>query len=298
MTQAFVDPNVLFGRRLNLLVGSLSIPAGQGTGLDVEFTVKRGVKITQQSMAPQPNTCDLTIFNLSPNHRQQIEASSTSNAKSPPVPVAIAAGYQGISHTIFAGELRTAHTVTVGPRKATTLTTGDGDKALTQARLTLALGKGSSAKQALQQIVASLGVGAGNLQRAITLLEQQPLAACLFARGITFKGAAADIMSDFCRSVGLAWSIQNGALQFTSLGEPLAGQAILIDSQHGMTSSPTVDTKGVLTVNTEMIPGIVPGIAISVQAANIQGGFRVLRVTTKGATDGNDWGHEIEAQRY
>ncbi len=291
--------SLLFGKACTIQVGSILIVAGQGTGLDVDFTVHRGVKVTAGSVKPQPNTCDLKICNLSPSHRKELEASTVPGKGTKKVPVQISAGYKARSSVIFSGELRAAHSVPTGDGTIVTeLTTGDGDDALTQARLSIALGPGTTATQGVKAILAGLGVGEGNLSSAIKRLQQQALAAQLFSRGVVLKGSAAELMTDFCRSVGLDWSIQNGSLQLTALGQPVQGQAILIDADHGLIGSPTVDTKGILSLETEMIPDVFPGVALSMNATNVKGGYRVISVETHGDTDGEDWGHKIEAARY
>ena len=73
---------------------------------------------------------------------------------------------------------------------------------------------------------------------------------------------------------------------------------MLIDSQHGLIGSPTVNTTGLLSCKTEMIPDMFPGTKLSLNAKDVTGGFRVLSVETSGDTSGNEWGHDIEAMRY
>jgi hypothetical protein len=291
-------PSLLLQRSCTVTVGSLAIPAGQGTGLDVSFHVKRGIKITQGARKPVPNTCDLQIWNLSPDHRKAIEQSTVPGAARTVVPVTISAGYAGRVTTIFSGELRAGESTTDGPDIVTQLTTGDGDEALTQARLSIAMGPGTSAAQVLDAIVQGLGVGPGNVATAKQLLASLPNASKFFSKGVVLKGAAADIMSDFCRSTGLAWSVQNGALQVTELGQPVQGQAILIDADHGLVGSPTVDTTGLLRLRTLMLPDLFPGTKLSMNSLTVKGGYAVTYVETIGDTFGDDWCHEIEAERY
>jgi hypothetical protein len=298
VTQPIDDPALLFGRRATVQVGTLLLDAGGGTGMDVEFTVRRGVKVTHSATKPQPNTCDLSIKNLSEDHRKAIEQSTVPGAAKTKVPVVLSAGYRGRQSVLFSGELRAGHSIRTGGTWVTELTTGDGDDALTQTRLSIALSRGSTHEQGIKKILEALGVGEGNLSAGITRLKEQALAAQLFSRGVVLKGGAAELMTHFCRSVGLEWSIQNGALQLTALGQPLNGQAVLVDADHGMLGSPTVDTKGILSVKTLMLPDVAPGVAIDVRAATVSGGFKVLSVETKGDTAGTDWGHAIEAARY
>ena len=138
------------------------------------------------------------------------------------------------------------------------------------------------------------------MQKALSQMSNNPVAAQIFAKGSVLKGSASEILADLCRSTGFSFSIQNGALSFTQLNQPLDGQAILIDENHDMIGNATVDTKGILSCKTLLIPGIVPGVKIAMNAVNVQGGFKVLSVETTGDTSigSSDWGHSLEGQRY
>jgi len=298
VTLAIDAPELLFDRRYTVQVGTMLLQSGTASALDIRGKVRRGVKVSAGATKPQPNTCDLTLFNLSEDHRRTIEASTVPGASKTKVPVVLSLGYRGRQSVVFQGELRAGYTVTDGPNTVTELTTGDGDDALTQTRLTLALGRGSSAADGLRAMLQALGVGEGNLATGLARIQEQALAAQLFSRGVVLKGSAAQLMTDFCRAMGLEWSVQGGALQLTARGQPLGGRAILLDADHGMIGSPTVDTKGILSLKTEMIADIAPGVAITLSASGAEGGYRVLSVETSFDTAGNDWGHDIEAARY
>lgn len=276
----------LIQRAATLTVGDLSIPAGSGTGLDIAFTVKRTLKA-------EPNTCDLKIHNLTRDHQKQLAQAKDG------VACILAAGYVGAGQSvIFSGELRAGQTVTDGATRTTELSTGDGDKALRQARLSVALGPGSTGADGLKKIAAALGVGSGNLAKAVNLVQSNPALAQYFTKGAVIRGSAAEWMSQICASAGLEWSIQDGALQLLELGAPLSSQAILVDSDHGMVGAPTVDTKGILTVTTLMIPGVKPGVKLSMDAEDVQGGYRVISVESSGDSLGAEWYHRCEAVRY
>lgn len=291
-----VAPRKLFRRACSVQVGTLLIPATPGNGLRVKFNVKRGVHVTAGCMKPRPNTCDLRIWNLSEPHQQQLSQATAQASPRTTVPCILSAGYQGAQMAIFNGQLRAGNTVSEGADDVTQLSTGDGDKAIGQ-RLNVALGHGATAKQVLQTIVAGLGIGQGNLAKAVALLEASPLGAQLFVRGCLLKGSAPDIMTDFCRSVGLSWSVQDGALQVTSLNQPLDGEAILVDAGHGLVGSPTLDTAGILSLTMLLAPGVVPGAKLVVDAARLSGGYRVVGVESVGDTFETEWYHKVEAVR-
>lgn len=289
----------LYPRSCAVQVGGVVIPADPATGFHVHFRIKRGVHVSRTAVKPHPNTCDLKIWNLAESTRKRIELSTPKTpAAGPIVPVVISAGYKDHRCNVFNGQLHAAGTKSLsGGGCVTELTTGDGTSALVQ-RMNVSLGKGTTARAAMQAIVSGLGIGAGNLARALSLVDSSALAGQLYARGAVLKGPAPDIMTDLCRSLGLTWSIQDGALSLRLLNEPLDGEATLIDAAHGMQGSPSVDTLGILTVSTAMIPGIVPGSKLSMNADTVTGGWVVIGVETTGDNFENEWCHRIEASRY
>lgn len=287
------DGNTLFQRDWRVVADTLDV-----SGMDVAFTVKKTLK-------PQPNTCDLRIWNLSPNSRKQLEQmsqpsvgiTSTPGTNTKKVPVKIEAGYVGTGRAqIWLGELRAAQTTTDGPDMVTELSTGDGDQAAA-ARLNVSIGAGTGADIAMTKLLKVLGVGQGNLPKAVNLLKSAGMAQ-FAVKGFCLKGPAVDQMTDLCRSAGLEWSIQDGQLQVLSLGQPLDGQAIRIAPDAGMIGSPTVDTKGILNVTTLMIPKIKPGVKISMDSQTVKGGYRVISCEYTGDTYGNEWYIKIEADKY
>lgn len=313
--------NALTQRACTVVVGlpgtanAVQIECGNGTGLDVSFRIQRGLHVTQGSLKPQPNTCDLTLFGLNPDHRKALAKSSSTTTKSaaqqPPaggkgkvgaiVPCIITAGYQQRKTVLFSGELRAGQDTSEGPNVKFELSTGDGDTAITQSRLNLHIPPGATMSQVFQIVVNAFGtsVQAGNMQAALAQFESSPAAAQLFSKGVTMKGSAAEILSDLCRSIGAQWSVQNQALQILPLGKPTPGIATVVDEAHGMVGIPTVDTKGIASVKTLMLPGIIPGSQIQLTSRNATGFFRVIGMAIEGDTSlgSNSWGYELNAQR-
>jgi hypothetical protein len=314
-----------FLRASIVTVGTVQIQnVGAQKGLAVVFDIKSSLR------PKEPNTCDLKIWNLSPASRKAIEQASqvtTSVATAPGtpsglVPVQIQAGYVGHMSTVFLGEMRSAQTTRDGADFVTELNSGDGDQALQLARINQHLPAGSTATAAIQAILAVMGppgpngqptaVGPGNLMSSS--VQQILKGATVYQKGVTLKGAAMDHLRDLTRSVGLEVSIQGGVAQFLTLGQPLAGEAYLLSagdaasttsggtetaaSNTGLIGTPTVDTKGVLSCQSLILPGIKVGGPIQIDAMEAQGLYRVVSTDIKGETHGQDWSISIEAQRY
>jgi hypothetical protein len=308
--------NALVQRACTVVVGipgtgkGLQIECGNGTGLDVAFHIQRSLHVTTASLKPQPNTCDLTLYGLNPDHRKQLAkttstatgaAAASNGTVAATIPCIITAGYQQRKSVLFSGELRAAQDRSVGPNVITELSTGDGDTAITQSRINLSIPHGASLSQVVNLVFQAFGpaVQAGNLQSAITQFQNSPQAAQMFAKGGVMKGSAAEIMSDLCRSIGAQWSVQNGALQILPLGEPAPGVATVVDEDHGMVGIPTVDSKGIANVQTLMLPGVIPGSMIQLTSRNASGFYRVIGMAIDGDTSlgSTTWGMTLDCQR-
>lgn len=293
-----VPTQALFSRSSTVTVGTKEIQnIGQQIGLDVWFQVKRSLK------PGEPNTCDLKIWNLSDSSLKELsQAAQTVSVATAPggkvqiVPVKIVAGYETGTATIFLGELRSASTIRDGEDFVTELQSGDGDLAQIITRSNFTMPKGSNALQVVQQCLADMKCGTGNLSsqsiQAILKGEQ------LYSLGANIKGSSWQIIRDTCKSVGLECSIANGQAQFLSTGQPLAGDAYELTPTQELIGEPSVDTKGIMSCTTLLIPHIKPGSTIVVNSRFVNGTYRVISMTTTGQTWGEDgeWQHEIEGK--
>ncbi len=248
----------------------------------MQFKVKKTLK-------PEPNTAEVRVFNLNPDHRSALEHIKTAS-------VMIEAGYeQGLS-VLFLGDLRTAISVDDGPDIVTSLSSGDGEKAVQTAQVSVSFKKGTANPQKVLETVAkALGVGEGNLKQALTQLSALDNH---FSEGTVISGSAYREMNAITRSLGLTWSIQDGKLQILPLRQALDGEAIVVSPETGMVGSPTVDSDGVLKVSMLMAPDVFPGRKLVLKSKRLQGQYRIEACEYTGDTHGQDWYISIEAKRY
>lgn len=290
------DSTTLRGRAVTLVVGSPDDPSlsvdvafndKNSTGIDISgfdfsFTVERTLK-------PQPNTCDITVYNMAEASRKKL-----SGAKK--LTVSLSAGYTDATSLLYLGEVRAAWTERDGADFLTHLESGDKEKEIAAARLITGLGPKTPISDALNAIVAALRVGSGNVPQVAATLAARGVATL---NGGAMTGSAARRMTDLCRSAGLEWSVQNGAVQLLNIGAPLTTtKAFLMSSSSGMIESPTVDSKGIVTAKCLLIPGIVPGVLVNFQSLFVNGGYRVERCKYRGEIFGKEWEVEIEARKY
>lgn len=303
MTQSALPQSFqLVNRSSVVTVGPVQVSnIGQQIGLRAWFQVRRSLK------PGEPNTCDLRLYNLSDDTRKAIEQAAqpiappgggAPGADTTATPVKIVAGYVGASATVFLGELRSAQTIkTEEGDTVTELTTGDGDSAAILARAPgKCFGAGANAYQVAQYLLAQMGCGVGNIATVRSILTSAPC----YQRGVVLKGRAYELLRDLALSCGLEVTVQGGVAQWLSQGEPLGGQAYVLSTtptNTGVVGSPTVDTKGVLSLKTLLLPGLAPGAPIVVKTTYISGLYRITSIETTGDTRAGDWYHAIEAKR-
>lgn len=273
----------------------ISVAGSDTAGLSVGK--HRCVFKVEKTLKPEPNTCEVSIYNLSKEQRAQIEELRPKKGVKTGVPVLIEAGYEetGTSQ-IFLGDLRTVYSHRDRADWVTTLESGDGEKASGTARISVSLGPKTLPATALRAIVKALGVGKGNAEKAIQTLQRQ--GKVLFPHGVTLSGSAAFHMTNFCKSADLDWSIQDGALQILDRGKALKGTAIRLSSASGLVESPSIDQKGVLTCKMLMTPDVRPGTLLVLDSLTVKGNYKISKATYSGDTHGDDWTVECEAVRY
>ncbi|HYQ47151.1 MAG TPA: hypothetical protein VER11_34510 [Polyangiaceae bacterium] len=278
-------PETLFDRQCRITLDTIQFDA-----LDAQFTVVKTLK-------PQPNTCELTVWNLNEEHRQQLQQMNPKVAQATKgIPCKIEAGYKDSVSQIWLGDLRTVETTREGPDFLTKLTSGDGERGWQNGRIHVSYGPQTAIDTAFRAIARALGVSEGNLAKTVSKLKIA--GAAIFSHGVVISGAASTHLTELARSAGLEVSIQDSALQFLDLNKAAAGTAVRLSADTGLIESPTVDQKGVLTAKTLMIAGLHCGSLVTVDSRFVKGTYRVEKCSWTGERHGDDWFCEINASRY
>lgn len=272
----------LFDRVAEVVVGTRLF-----ADLKVDFSFVKTLK-------PQPNKGEIKIYNLSRDSIRYIEQLEVA-------PVEVRAGYRDAVSTIFLGHLRSPFTYRDGPNVVTMLSCGDGEAQLRSSRVAKSFAPGVTPDKILKEIAASLGVAKGNINEAVIKIRVNGLGKS-FSQGVCLYGSGPREMTRICESFGLTWSVQSGKLQILERGKALDGTAIELSADSGMWGSPSVDTKGKLTLSCAMIRDIFPGRKIVVKGEYHQGQYIVQQTTHVGTTvtteESSRFGIDLEGQRY
>jgi hypothetical protein len=245
------------------------------SALDIRFKVKKTLK-------PKPNTAVIRVWGLDAVTRAYFSFPKK-------LAVSLEVGYGGENELIFLGECRNSFSEVEGPENVTTIETGDSEKVMSAAGLRLTWGQSTVTIQhafdAIRTTIPQILSGSQTKQWAdanavLGKLQYQvlhPKPGAIDRHSIRF-------LNDICRSAGLEWSVQNGALYLIPRGQPMAGKEILLssDPNTGLVGSPSVDNKGFLDVKSLIMPGLRPGARIRVEATNVRGDYRIESVEYEG----------------
>lgn len=271
----------LFGRSWRVQVGSLDV-----SNLAISFKAKR-------SLAMRAGTLELTIRNLSPEHRREILSARRFHTF-----VEVIAGYRGGESLIFRGDLRKAVPARDGTDWVVKVTAGDGEHAIRSARVSRSFAPGTTVEAVVRHIAEAMGVGVGNASSALRGASLGALGDTL-PEGTVLHGSAAAELTRLCTAAGKVWSIQDGNLQILPLGGALAREAILLSPGTGLVGTPEVVNRRVITATALLQPGLVPGQQVVVQSDALlsTAPWRITEAEYSGDTHGVDWYAKLTCHR-
>lgn len=283
----------LWNRAYRLQVDDLEL-----TGLDVQFRA-------QKTLQPEPDTLELTIYNLKEESRAKLqwleEVFVRLEAGYRPNPVAAGVntaptnvGVQDTLPLIFSGTLRSARSHREGPDWVTVIASGDGDDAK-KTRVNMSFGPGATLAFAVDQVAQTLGLGLGKLPTEIANAKladggQQ------FSNGIVLSGNGFEQLTRLLDSAGLQWCVQDGEIVVTRRGLG-AGDAAVLAGWSGLIGSPTLGTDGRINFRALLQPEILPGRQVLIESRLVGGYFQVESAVYIGDTAGQDWYIDGEALR-
>lgn len=278
----------LFGRVCRVIVGrpqddyrTLAPDAIEIEGLRVQFKVVRtGTK--------EPNTAEVTIWNLSPSNRALVQAKGSK--------LILLAGYEGSFRQIFAGDVRTVDQVRDGAHWTTKIECGDGERAYLYARVSEAFAPGTPANVVGARLITLLGLDPGDALARVSAIGRN------FTQGYSARGPVSRELDRLLDGLGLTWSIQDGRLQVLGPGESVQpSTSIELSPETGLIGSPehgSPDAKGgpgVLKVKSLIQPDLRPAVRFALVSATVTGNYVCGKVELSGDTAGGEWYTTIEA---
>lgn len=267
-------------RACAITVGS----GGSGTVVDERFRVQFKVVKT---LTTDTNTAKVEINGLSESTRQSF--------MKPEKVMQVEAGYKGDTEILSVSEITNATILRDPPEIITQIEVQDGAIALKDRKIALSFAPGTPAKRVVDKIASDLA-----LPRKATGVQIKGV----YQNGITLNTTARDALDRVTRKAKVTWSIQDRELQILDEVDASQGQGVLLTPETGLISSPerlddpekgdNIRRGAGWKVRSLLNPKIRPGEQILVQAAEVDGQFRIDTVTHVGDNRGNDWYSEAE----
>jgi hypothetical protein len=208
--------------------------------------------------------------------------------------VRIDAGYDE-PERIFTGDLRWGSSKLENVDWVTSLLLGDGDRAYRNARVNKSYKPGVNVLDAVVDAAKAMGLEMPKNVFDIKSLRQT------FVKGLTLNGKAKNELTRLLKTRGVEWSIQDGRFQAIREQDVRDEPAFLISQDTGLVGVPELAApsdakkKPVLTAEMLLFPRLTPGSLVVIQSREIEGQFKVERVTHTGDTHGDAWHTKIEA---
>lgn len=287
----------LYDRRVQLVVGKVPAKATDPFVEALRFSDLRVTFKVDKDDGKEPNTADISVFNLSEQSRSAIEGKFT--------PVVLLGGYATGLSTLFSGTARVIDSEKVGTEWRTRIRCGDGERAIVFATVNESAKAGALVKDMVVRVAKKLVSDPSNLIGSL----QNELRS--FASGYAAAGNAANELTRLCDKIDLDWSIQDGRLEVLKKGTGYTADiGPLYTPDSGLVGTPVLgspDVKGgpqTWKVKVLLDPRVRPGQRFYVERTVSKDGrpakrelFRAKKVSHTGDTHGGDWFTEIEAHQ-
>lgn len=279
----------LIGRRFSLNAGGLLIANLEG-GDDAAPVVRVSFKIVR-SLSKDPNTAEITIYNLNKDSRAALQKKHLITT--------ISAGYVDNVSQIFSGDLQYGKSVQTDVDWVTTIQSGDGSKKMAQSRINLALQGPASVESVMRAAGEATGLNLGNL---LEKAKAGSLNGALqeWTNGKVLSGKAEQVFDKVVKSMGYGWSVQDGQIQILGPKEVVEGTATrlaVVDGvSTGLIGSPEPGEDGIVKARGLIQPGLAPGRKVQIQSLEVDGFYRIEKCVYSGDSDGGDWYADIEAK--
>jgi hypothetical protein len=250
------------------------------SALRLTFDVQKNVKST-------PNKATISIYNLSAESRGGFSKGTL---------VTLAAGYDDLVQNLFLGVVQRATSDRSGSDIVTKLECGDGEPALTKTKLDRFFPPNTTVAQIFQACAEAMSLATsanpGGMNAGIAL----GIPNSVYGRGFLATGLARDTMDYLCKTHGLEWSIQNGALDIIPIGKHAGTEAVLLNGSTGLLGVPSLNEK-TLTFSALLNPGLVPNRLVQIDSLDtrLSGFYKIGSAKYTGDTHESKWQADCEA---
>lgn len=278
--------NVMFDRKVKLTVAPPTTGFKAKTQNALVFTDLRITFNIKKSLRKEPNTGDITVYNLNSNSRAQLQDKGCR--------CWFEAGYGTSLSKYFEGDVRFISHKRDKADWVTKLELGDGERAFKHGHANKSFAGGTKNRDIIQWLAQTSGWDLGNVNALLASIPGSQL------NGYSVFGRPEAALTDILQSQGLTWSVQDGAIQILPLAGYVASSVVQLDEEHGLIGSPefgSAPQKGkprMLKVKALLQPGLFPGARINLVSQAKSGVFVIQTVDYVGDSYGGDFCADCE----
>jgi hypothetical protein len=265
----------------------LMVSRKSGRYAGIEFRNLRIVFDIEKTRTSEANKGNIQIYNLNQDHWTIFETHKD-------LFVVLYVSYNDPKNyeILFTGNVNKCSTAKDGVNIVTSIESGDGQKALQNARLEKTFKAGQIIKDAAKDVVDTFKDVANVAIKAVddVITGNSGLS-------FSFSGQSKDLMDNLAKKFNFDWSIQNNQVVMKAKSTPIDNYAVDINFRTGLIGCPVRTEKGI-NLTALINPKVFPMKKIYVYSeglSTVDDFFRVEKVTYKGDTHGNDWTMDIEA---
>lgn len=270
---------------------------------NIEFEVKK-------DNSKDPNKGYVTIYNLSDETVSYLDANQRES-----IAIVLEAGFDGENQAIFSGTVEFVQDKWDGNTRQTKMILGDATTNIMTAKTARSYKKGTPMDTVLNDLISDLKLPVGKVVKFGNQTLQQSMA---------FTGNAANNLERLAKNTGSTFSVQDGAVYWTTQGKRFRNAVFEISAESGMHDSPTPQnpepakrrlekkkkskskpkvSKGPsraqlkedagLVVTTSLNGAIIPESTVYLKSLKYTGFYKVVYLTHKGQLEGGDWITEL-----
>lgn len=256
----------------------------------VEITDLRMAFKIEKKLQKNPNTAEITLYNLAPQSRALCEKK--------PLHVRLDAGYGTNVHRLWVGDMTFSSSRFDTVDWITVIEVANGERAYNHARISRSYRKSESNQlDIVNDVAKSMEMSVHAPPEVSDELRKKTI-----QKGVAVRGPSRTVLDRVLKEQGLEWSIQDNVIQILKPEQLRADQAHLINQSNGLIGTPEYNApkkpgeKAVLKCRMLLHAGLVPGQKIKLESETISGIFRLEAVTHTGDTFGGDYYSDIEAK--
>lgn len=267
---------LILTRQYRITINDRSFDNIDQVGIEAEINIKKTLRRRQ-------NECTFKLYNVNKETIAQIQQADPNNLR-----IIIEAGKAGEMQQLFAGYV-SREGITLKLDKGTDIILMG--KALDRGTAPIAtrIARNWSANTAYNTIVRDciniLQIASGNLSNFIISCGGRT--SC--RRPINFSGNVTDLLINIFSASSLNWSVQDGELLIRNLEGKRSGNNIVINDQTGLLGSPAVGRSNRTIVNCLLLPGLLPGAGVFLDAKFTSGDFEIVEAEYKIDTAGHNY---------